>query len=151
MQDIPEAEARALLQKLRICEDFPEWAPIRLQPGSFEIAAGVVDEDGKGSGLLVQLLYQHSFKTQIKKYKCSVFQRQAYGLDRVYQLQVNHFTRPIRNPHHKSHQHIGDFRDLGDASWANWSYDDVISFFRSQTNITFDPELPHPENFKLKG
>lgn len=151
MQDIPEYEARALLIEPRRCEDAPNWAPIKQQPGSFEIGVGVVDHEGKSTGLYVQLIFQRSYKTQIVRYRFTVFKRQRYGSDRVYQLQVNHFPRPVHDAHQRSHEHIGNRRVTGDAAWANWSYDDVIAYFCRQTNISFDPELLHPEHFRLVG
>lgn len=151
MQDIPESEARALLVELRRCEDAPDWLAIKLQPGSFEVGVGVVDYEGKSANLYVQLLFQRSHKTKIIRYCFSLYKRQRYGLERVYQLQVNHFPRPVHDAHQRSHEHIGKRRVTGDAYWANWRYDDVIAYFCKQTNIAFDPELLHPEYFQLKG
>lgn len=151
MQDIPEAEARALLSEPLRCEDAPGWEPLKMQSDSFEIGVAVIDLQGRSVRLYVQLLYRRSYKTKSIKHKFSVFRRQAYGLERVYQLQVNHFPRPVKNAHEMSHEHIGDLKVMGDASWGKWSYDEVIAHFCKQTNITFEPSLLHPEDFELKG
>lgn len=151
MQDIPEAEARALFSKPLRCEDSPGWVPIKAQPDTFEIGVGVVDLLGMSTGMYVQLHYRHSQKTKIIKYQFTVFSRKPYGSERVYQLQVNHFHRQVHDAHQRSHEHIGKLRVTGDASWANWRYDDVIAYFCKQTNIVFDPDLSHPEHFQLKG
>jgi hypothetical protein len=151
MRDIPEAEARALLTEQLRCEDAPDWMPLRIQPHTFEIGVGVVDLAGKSVGMYVQLHYRFSLKTKIIKYQFSVFLRQPYGLERVYQLQVNHFPVPVRDAHQRSHEHIGNLRVIGSANWENWRYDDVITYFCKQTNIAFVPDLPHPEHFQLKG
>lgn len=151
MQDIPEAEARALLSDPKRCEDSNSWNPIKLQPNNLEIGIGVVDLQGKSTGLYVHLLYQNSHKTKIIKYCFSLFKRQRYGSERVYQLQVNQFPVPVHDLHRYSHEHIGSLRVPGNASWSKWGYDDVIAYFCTQTNIVFDPELLHPEHFELIG
>lgn len=151
MRDISEAAARALLSAPTKCEDPPDWSPVKVYPGAVEIGAGVVDSLGRSAGLYVQLHYQNSYKTKIVKYRFTVFVRQPYGLERVYQLQVNHFPVPIRDMHQRSHEHLGKLRVTGDASWADWRYDDVIAHFSKQTNIAFDPVPPHPEQYQLKG
>lgn len=151
MQDIPEAEARSILSGAKQCEDSPDWAPLKTQPDTFEIGIGVLDLLGRGTGLYVQLHYRHSQKTKIIRYRFSVFRRQPYGVERVYQLQVNHFPVPVHDVHQRSHEHIGQLRVVGDARWANWRYDEVIAYFCKQTNIAFVPDLSHPEHFQLKG
>lgn len=151
MQDIPEAEARALLSGDLRCEDAPDWMPLKMQPNTFEMGVGVINSDGRSAGMYVQLHYQSSAKTKIIKYQFTVFRRLSYGLERVYQLQVNHFPVPMRDAHQWSHEHMGKLRVTGDASWANWRYDDVIAYFCKQTNIAFLPTLPHPEHFQLRG
>jgi hypothetical protein len=151
MQDIPESEARALLSAPTKCEEPPDWSPVKVQPGTVEIGAGLVDAMGRSVGLYAHLHYRNSHKTNIVKYRFTVFVRRPYGLERVYQLQVNHFPIPIRDLHQYSHEHIGLLRVTGDASWADWRYDDVIAYFCKQTNIAFDPAPPHPEQYQLKG
>ena len=151
MNDIPEAEARSLLNVPSRCEDCDDWEPIRTQPGSFSVSSGVVDQDGVGRRLLVQLDYRNSLKTRSIKYIFTVFQRQPYGKDRVYQLEVFQVPKQLKDLHKLSHEHFGDRKTVGDAAWNDWEYDDVIAYFISQTNIEFFPMPPHPEHFQLKG
>lgn len=151
MNDIPEAEARTLLAKPLKCEDSPSWEPLRIQPDTFQIGVGVLDEFGIRTGLYVQLNFHRGLKTKSVTYQFSVFKRQPYGLERVYQLEVVQWSRPIKDAHKQSHEHFGDKRTPGDASWDNWQYDDVIKHFCSRTNIQFQPALMHPEHFQLRG
>jgi hypothetical protein len=151
MNDIPEAEARSLLSCPLRCEGCEEWEPLRTQPGSFTTGAGVVDARGVGSRLYVQLDYRNSLKTRSVKYVFTVVKRQPYGRDRVYQLEIFQVPKQLKDIHRRSHEHFGDSRVLGDASWNDWGYDDVLAYFSKQTNIAFYPEPPHPEHFQLKG
>lgn len=151
MNDIKEAEARALLSHPLKCEDCDDWQPIKTQPGSFTVGAGVVDASGLGTRLYVQLDYRNSRKTQSIKYIFTVFKRQPYGSERVYQLEILQVPKQLKDLHKRSHEHFGDARSKGDASWNDWEYDDVISYFVSRTNIEFCPRPPHPEHFQLKG
>jgi len=151
MQDIPEAEARELLGAPMRCEDAPAWAPLKMQSETSWLQVGVVDSNGKNVQLHVDFQFRRSQTTKSVKYKFSVYRRLPYGLERVYQLQVNKFERPVKNRHESSHEHIGNLRVLGDASWCDWGYDDVIAYFCRQTNITFDPAPAHPEDFALRG
>lgn len=124
---------------------------IRTQPGTFTIGAGVVDSAGMGTRLYVQLDYRNSQKTRSTKYVFTVFKRQPYGNDRVYQLEVYQVPKQLKDLHKRSHEHFGDMRSEGDASWNDWGYDDVISYFISKTGIEFNPKPPHPEHFQLRG
>ena len=151
MNDIKEAEASSLLSAPSRCEDCDEWSPIKTQPGSFTTGAGVLDSDGLGRRLFVQLDYRSSKKTRSTKYIFTVFKRQPYGNDRVYQLEVYQVPKQLKDMHKRSHEHFGDKRTLGDESWNDWEYDDVINYFVSRTNIAFYPLPPHPEHFQLKG
>lgn len=101
--------------------------------------------------MYAQLIYTNSPKTRVKKYKFTLFRRQPFALERVYELQVNIFNKPMHDAHQKSHEHIGRLRVTGGANWTAWRYDDVVAYFCSQTNITFNPHLPDPEHFQLKG
>lgn len=151
MIDIPEAEARALLSSPLRCEGCEGWEPIRTQPSSCTVGAGVVNAIGVGSQLYVQLDYRNSLKTRTVKYVFTVMKRQPYGSDRVYQLEIFQVPKPLKDLHKRSHEHFGDSRSQGAASWNDWEYDDVLAYFSMQTNIAFYPKPPHPEHFQLRG
>jgi hypothetical protein len=151
MNDIKEDEARLLLSSPARCEDCYEWSQMRIQPDSLTISAGVLDDYGRSKSLLVQLAYRNNLKTRSTKYIFTVFKRQPYGNDRVYQLEVYQVPKQLKDVHKRSHEHFGDKRTLGDDSWNDWEYDDVIKYFVNQTNIVFFPLPPHPEHFQLKG
>lgn len=151
MHQIPESEARELLRGRYLCEDAPPWAPMRMLPGTLEIGIGVLDYTGKSVKMYVRLNYQHSPKTRIIKYKFTVFRRETYGLERIYELQVNQFPKPVHDAHQQSHEHYGTSRIEGKPDWKDWKYEDVISYFCRQTNIEFKPEIPHPEQLQLRG
>jgi hypothetical protein len=151
VHNIPEGEARSLLNRPLQCEGCEDWAPLRVQPGSFSVSAGVLDDWGAGTQLQVVLDYRNSHKTKVIRYIFSVFRRQPYGRDRVYQLDVLQTRRPVKDQHKRSHEHFGDARLPGAPAWADWDYDEVLAYFFKQTNIKFDPKPPHPEHFQLRG
>lgn len=151
MRDIPEDEARALFARPLVCADCTEWETCRLQPDSKMIEAGVTDEDGISARLLVQLIFTRSRKTKLVSYRFTVFQRQPWKMEPAYQLHVSQPPKGFKAAHAKPHEHIGTAREIGDASWASWSYDEVLTRFCAITNITFRPKPPHPEEFALKG
>ncbi len=151
MVDIPESEARHLLDQDLSCIDSPAWIPIKVQPGTLEIEVGVIDTLGRSAGLSVQLIYRYSPRTKRISYRFSVFKRQPYGLERVYQLAIQQWPSQIKDEHTRSHEHFGDRRTIGPKDWDRWTFEQVIGFFCKRTNITFNPSIPHPENFELSG
>ncbi len=78
------------------------------------------------------------------RYVFSVFLLNQFSAERVYQLEVNHALREPKDTHRKSHEHIGDQRLNGQASWQHWGYDEVLAHFCAQTNITFTPLPTRP-------
>jgi hypothetical protein len=151
MRDLPAAEARSMLSNKSLCECDGEWSLLITQPGTFTIQAGLTDADGVGRQMEVSLNFRRSAKTGILYYKFTVFKRHPYGLERVYQLDIVQSRRPIKDVHKRSHEHMGDCRIDGNASWDNWSFDDVLLYFCQQTNIDFSPPPPDPEEYRLKG
>ncbi len=111
----------------------------------------MLDQDGIRTQLLVELIYRHSRKTGLNWYKFTVFLRHAWGLERVYQLDVTHSRRPIKDKHSQPHEHIGKRRVNGELSWQKWQMEDVLQRFSEQTKIEFLPPVSHPEAFELKG
>jgi len=151
MIDIPEAEALALLKDPLICIEPPDWVPNKMQPGTFQIEVGVLDQLSRAAGLLVVFHYRNSQKTKKISYKFSVFKRQPYGNDRVYQLSIEQWPIAIKDPHKRSHEHLGDQRTIGLQAWAEWNFDRVMAYFCKKTNITFKPPVAHPDHFALSG
>lgn len=151
MQTITESAARALLASRHRCEDVGRWDAQRAQPDAFIISGGVVDEDGIGAKMLIKLAYKVGRKTNIRRYLFTIFRREVYGLVRIYQLEVTQSVQPIKDLHKRSHEHMGDSRTIGDASWDKWSYDDVLARFCQMTNLSFVPPPSHPEQFELRG
>ena len=151
MNDIPESEALALLQLPKFCKDLREWEVVKGQPDTVGIGIGILDAEGLSMRMYAELHYHRGAKTRIASYKFSVFRRTRLAIERVYQLQVNIFPKPVRDKHQLSHEHIGDARYPGDASWATWSYDEVIEHFCRRTNLKFDVRPLHPEDFRLQG
>jgi hypothetical protein len=92
--------------------------------------------------MAVELNFTHS--SAKKKYVFSVFPLDRSSTERVYQLEVTQALRKPKDTHGHSHEHIGDQRFIGPASWRNWSYDEVLAYFCAQTNITFLPFPPCP-------
>lgn len=150
MRDIPESEARAIFSSPLFCEDIDPWEPYKTNVDVVEVVAGVLDADGRSAGLLVKMLYHYSPKTRIRTCQFSVFVRRPYGLERAYQLELNQYPVKLADVHKWSHEHMGNNRTLGDASWSKWEYDDAIKHFCLRTNILFRPPLPHPEHFHLR-
>lgn len=151
MNDIPEAEARELLQRLTFCELDGEWSPEKTQPGTFAISAGMTDEEGISTMMQVKLCFRRSLKTGIVRYVFSVFKRTPYSLERVYQLDVRQCKKKIKNLHDRSHEHIGDLKLQGADDWAQWEFKDVLAYFCSATNLTFSVGPVHPEHFELRS
>jgi hypothetical protein len=86
MRDIPETEARALLGAPLRCEDCGSWQPLKISPDTMVLAAGILDADGVSARMHLELNYRYGHKTKIKMYVFTVFKRNPYGSERVYQL-----------------------------------------------------------------
>ena len=152
MQDPPEAEARAWLAGFLVCDDPGEWVHQRLPKGLVSLSCGLVDSDGVGTGLLLELLFRRSVKTDIEKFVFSVFKLTPHGRLRTYQLDIEKFKSPPKNLHSMPHEHFGDKRIIGTSDWFNWSYEEILYRFCSQTGVKFLPAPPQgPEVFELKG
>lgn len=150
MDDIPEAEARALLASRFICPDPSDWAQQRIQPGTHFTECGLVNEQGARTGLHVQLIARTGRKTGITTFKFTVFRLNLRAPQRVYQLHVQQAPRAPADRHNWPHEHWGDHRETGDAAWLNWGYAAAIDHFCRQTNIEFQPPLRDPEHFELR-
>lgn len=149
LNDVPEDEARALLESQYVCEDYREWAPAKAAPEAFHMACGLLDADGSRTNLYVDLYVKVSQKTGIAHYKFSVFRRRPMD-GRVYQLEVKTAPKALRDRHQWPHEHIGSHKEPGDISWAGWGFNDVLARFMLQTKIEFLPPLESPLDFKLR-
>lgn len=154
LNDAPEDEARAILALPHVCGDPKDWEPDNETSWAQSITCGALTTSGESSGLLVQALYGHSHKTGKTLYQFTVWRRQLMGRkpyhERVYQLTVKKFKRPISDAHALPHEHIGAFRSPGNPEWLRWSFMDAKSYFSRQTNITFSPDVEDPEVFRLR-
>jgi hypothetical protein len=151
VRELSPDEAKALFTRPLFCEDYDDWEPWGLHPNTTALSAGVVDKDGVSARLLVELLYTYSPRTKITSYRFSVFRRNTWGNEPAYQLHVSQHPKRLKNAHAEPHEHVGTERKIGDASWAKWGYDEVLSQFCKRTNITFLPNPPAPMDFSLKG
>lgn len=150
MNDATEEEARRILAGPFVCEDCGEWTPSKSLNGLHETGCGLLGEDGVNLRLYVDMKYRRTEKTDSTHYMFTMFKRQPYGPERVYQLDVRQYPIVPRDAHSLPHEHIGNSRVTGDASWSKWTYDEVMAYFCRQANIEFRPTLPHPEEFRLK-
>lgn len=151
VHDVNYEEAQELLKTPQRCENPGDWEPEKQQRDTWSLSIGVLDQNGIRTQLQVQLIYRHSQKTGLTWYKFTVFLRHAWGLERVYQLDVTHSLRPIKDKHSLPHEHFGKRRVNGELSWQKWQMKDVLQRFSTQTKIEFLPPVSHPEVFELKG
>ena len=143
MPTIPEAEARRLLSQRLICEEATDWRP-RHDGRALQIQAGLIDEAGLNTGLVVKLSFHPGTRAGSAHYTFSVFRLNSYGQDRVYQLCVNQADKRDPDVHSKPHEHFGSLKSVGSAAWQNWKYEDVLARFCAQTKIVFIPVPPAP-------
>jgi hypothetical protein len=146
MPNITEAEARLLLSSPLRCEGELAWATARNRPASLMLSIGILDGSGAATPMEVDLVYRSDTITATQ-FLFSIYIRRPYGRGRVYQLEVTHTLREIKDRHAQSHEHMGDRRFDGQAAWENWGYHEVLAYFCSRTNLTFDPSPPDPTNF----
>lgn len=150
MNDLPEAEARALLASPLYCRDIQDWSNWKLQPGTTQAGMGLVNEDGLGVRMQVSLWFRRGTKTNLTHHVFTVFKQEPHGLERVYQLEVRQWPKQVKDEHMRPHEHWGATRIVGGESWASWSYEQVLAYFCEQTKIVFEPKPEHPEAFELR-
>lgn len=114
-------------------------------------SCGLIDTTGVRKMMLLTMRFKRSMKTGVVQYQFTIFKRHFRGLDRVYQLDITQWPKPVKDAHQRPHEHMGDMRILGAPSWAIWTYDQAVSHFCLRTNVTFDPPLGHPEELRLQG
>ena len=118
MQNISEAEARALLSHPLRCEGDFAWTPQKEQSLGQIRAADIVDDAGRGTPMAVELNYTRSAAET--GYVFSVFMLNRSSTERVYQLEVNHSRRKPKDAHARSHEQIGDRRLIAQVGWQYW-------------------------------
>lgn len=143
MADMPETAARALLCEPLQCLDCGEWVVSKDQPEVWIIRAGLTDEFGRATRLMVELRCRRTAGAMIRNFLFTVLVKTAYRIERVYQLEVNQTRKRLKDRHKRSHEHYGDARNLGDDSWKTWDFQEVFRYFCCQTKIEFWPP-PHP-------
>lgn len=146
MREIQEDEAIQLLSRPLLC---PEAGPWTGGPGKFKqcrACAGLVDEHGQRTALMVELRFREDPKNHTKVYVFSVFKRNRYGVDRVYQLDVNQTPVLPKDRHSRPHEHCGNRRHNGPAKWMRWKYEELLRYFCVRTNIDFVSPPPDPSN-----
>jgi hypothetical protein len=152
MDSVDESEARELLTTKHYCDDAcsDDWEILDRPKGAFSFEQGLVDEAGKGSGLVVAFHFYRSPDTKLITIKMSVFvAKRRQPKVRVYQLQITTKSYQPENWHDEAHEHFGKGRDKVE-SWTTWSsFSDALNYFSSQTNIEFRPRLEDPEQLRL--
>lgn len=151
MNSVSEAEAIALLVGPNTCVEIGDWEQLKQQPGTCVCRAGVLDQEGVAIGLIVELLHRRTQKTRSIKYKFTVFKQEAWGLERVYQLDIEQFHKQPKNTHDLPHEHLGDNRIRGEATWSSWTFSEALQYFTKRTKIVFQPPVKHPEVYELRG
>lgn len=151
MRDMPEQEARSLLEVGSKCPGAVPWVPSRSAGLQWSAGAGLVDGQGSPRGLYVELVARQVLKPNMRAYRFSVYRTLPQGPQRVYQLDVPQWPNLPRDQHHWPHEHIGNRRIAGDEGWVRWSLADAIDRFCAATNTKFEPEIPDPFEFRLQG
>ena len=151
LNDIDFSEAQRLLGQRLICEDIEDWHADKQQPDTWSCSAGLIREDGVSAKMEVELIHRRSPKTGILVRKMGVFLQHSWGLERVYQLELRHGRKLIKDVHSLSHEHFGNIRTVGNPDWSDWTFVDAMNHFCKQTQIDFVPAVNDPEAFVLKG
>ena len=149
MIDIPESEALVILSQPKLCYDCT-WAPIKTQAYAMEAVMGLVDQSEQRIRQYIRLQYQSHPVVGSTTYLFTLFSQKITGVERIYQLEVRQYKKPIKSAHQLPHEHIGKSRVNGSDSWSTWGYDEAIAHFGSRTNIVFMPEVVHPNKFELR-
>lgn len=154
MDSVTEQDARALLSVPHYCDDAePEdWQALGRPAGAFSFELGLVNQEGRSSGLFVEFVFYRSPETGLITLKMSVFsQTKRQPAERVYQLEITTKSYSPDNWHDEAHEHFGKGRALV-PEWETWrSFSDAIDYFCRTTNIEFRPPLEDPEQLRLRS
>jgi hypothetical protein len=150
-QDMPEDEARALLRAPLICDDPGDWVMDPSIAFTERIQCGLLSEQGERRGLLLDFRFTGHRRIHRDRYMFTVYKLDRGRHLRVYQLDIQKWPRLPNDRHAWPHEHIGNTRVVGDATWLNWSFDDMLDRFCQTTNVSFQPVKPNdPTHFTLK-
>lgn len=148
MPSIPGSEAKFLLARPLLCTGAGEWKRLPGRNRIWHTSAGLIDELGCSTSLVVDLRFRDDPGSRGKTYQFSVLNRNRYGSDRVYQLEVRQTKGMPKNPHERPHEHIGTQRVNGPDDWDEWAYDELLRYFCTRTNVTFEPAPADPARFR---
>lgn len=93
---IPFEVAKKLLEKPLICRDFGNWIASKKNSYIYEFECGLLDQDEMTCSLHVKFHYFYHPLTKVTSYTLSVFDKQLYGMERVYQLEVKKIKRKLK-------------------------------------------------------
>jgi hypothetical protein len=144
MREMPEEEAGKLLGQTLRCDDVGCWKIVAANAHKCRTGSGLTDEHGAGTGLTVELQFRMDLRRKCRSYVFSVFKRNRYGVDRVYQLDVNQTPDLPQDDHSRPHEHLGHRRYMGPDEWIAWNYDELLRYFCTRTNIRFRLLPPDP-------
>lgn len=153
MQKLEEQEAREILKVTHYCDEATaqDWMVLQKPRGAFSFEQGLINEEGRGTGLVVELHFYRSPETRLITVKMGVFmQKKRSNIKQaVYQL---HITTKSYNPddwHDEAHEHFGKSRHII-PEWKTWkNFSNILEYFRRVTNIQFRPPLEDPEQLRL--
>jgi hypothetical protein len=120
------------------------WLAVPGSPGKWAVQGGLIDANGRRTGLTMELQFCAGPHTGKCHYIFTVFNTSGYGTDRVYQLDIRQGLNVTRKSHRWPHEHYGKARTAGADEWARWSYNELLRYFSTRTNIVFRPAPPNP-------
>lgn len=147
MSTVSQEEAQVLLGQPLLCADCNDWVLLPARTRKLVVRGGLTDWQGRRMRLTVELQARVLPGAGGMTYIFSVFNSTGYDIERVYQLEVNQGPRRKTNEHRRSHEHYGDARTMGAEVWSTWSYDELLRYFSTRTNIVFNPPPPDPRRF----
>ncbi len=109
----------------------------------------MLNAEGARSGLTVQLVMHRGNRTGQAYFRFDLFRTTISGPEPVYGIHIKQAPRALKAVHNLPHEHVGDARVAGDATWLQWGYAQVLARFCEQTGIEFRPPPPDPEDFQL--
>jgi len=147
---MPHAEALTLLSPGKTCQDPADWVPSKVQLGTHQLSNGILGQDGSFCGLTVQLVVHRGPKTNMAQFRFDLFKVTISGPEPVYSLHIKTAPKALKAAHNMPHEHIGDLRVTGDASWLKWGYPEALARFCERTGIEFIPPPLDPEEYRLR-
>jgi hypothetical protein len=140
-------DAQRLLAQPLFCSECPDWMAQSGRKGKLVIIGGLTGEQGGRTRLTVELQARAGEGKRAVTYVFSVFNRTGYDVERVYQLEVTQGGKRTSSEHRRPHEHYGNARNVGSDEWCAWSFEELLRYFSSRTNIVFGPLPPDPVRF----